>query len=73
MLNTPPPKLAFSVAETCAALGLGKTNLYRMIAAGEIETIRIGGRRLVPAASIQALLDGRPATFAERTSTTAEK
>lgn len=65
MLHTPPPKLAFSVAEACAALGLGKTNFYRLVAVGEIETIKIGGRRLVPVASIEALLDG--ARVAERT------
>lgn len=59
MLHTPPPKLAFSVAEACAALGLGKTNIYRLIAAGELETVKIGGRRLVPANSIRALLDGK--------------
>lgn len=67
MLHTPPPKMAYSVAETCAALGLGKTNCYKLIAAGEIETVKIGGRRLVPAASITALLDR--AQLTERTST----
>lgn len=62
MLNTSPIKLAFSVAETCDVLGLGKTNIYRLIADGELNTVKIGGRRLVPAASIQALLDRKLAS-----------
>jgi excisionase family DNA binding protein len=64
MLNTSPAKLAFSVAETCDALGLGKTNIYKLIADGKLDTVKIGGRRLVPAAAIQALLDRE--AYAER-------
>jgi excisionase family DNA binding protein len=58
MLHSSTPKLAFSIAETCEALGLGKTTIYGLIASGRLDTLRIGGRRLVTAASIHSLLAG---------------
>ncbi|WP_368492528.1 helix-turn-helix domain-containing protein [Sandarakinorhabdus limnophila] len=53
-----PPRLAYSIRETCAVLPVGKTKLFAMIKAGELRVVRIGGRTLVPASSLQALLEG---------------
>lgn len=36
----------------CAALGIGKTKLFELIASGELETITIGRRRLVPVCAL---------------------
>ena len=49
-------KLGYSVAEACAALSLGKTSLYAQIAAGRLEKARVGGRTIIPADSLKALL-----------------
>jgi len=38
-------------------LDIGKTKLYELIAAGELETIHIGRRTLVLQASIDALVE----------------
>ena len=38
-------------------LDIGKTKLYELIAAGELETIHIGRRTLVLQASIEALVE----------------
>jgi excisionase family DNA binding protein len=46
-----------SVAEAAHILGIGRTNLYSRINAKEIDAIRIGGRRLVKLASINAFID----------------
>jgi excisionase family DNA binding protein len=53
-----PYKLAFSVREACAATTLGKTTLYARIASGDLRVVRVGGRTLIPAESLNRLLDG---------------
>jgi excisionase family DNA binding protein len=53
-----PPRLAYSVRDACTALSVGKTKIFAMIKAGELPVVRIGGRTLVPASSLQALLEG---------------
>jgi excisionase family DNA binding protein len=51
------PNMLVSVAEAARILGIGRTNLYNRINSREIEAIRIGGRRLVKLASIEAFID----------------
>jgi excisionase family DNA binding protein len=53
-----PPKLAFSIKEACAATSLGRTTLYAHIAAGRLRARRIGGRTVIPADSLRALIAG---------------
>lgn len=53
-----PQKLAFSIREACAASSLGKTTLYTHINSGRLKAIRVGGRTLIPAESLHALLSG---------------
>ena len=50
------PKLALSVAEAAAALSISRSKLYELIAAGDIPTVKCGGRRLVPATSLENYL-----------------
>ncbi len=37
--------------------GIGKTNLYAMLSAGDLESVKLGKRRLIRVSSIQALAD----------------
>ena len=53
-----PPKLAYSIKDACAALSLGKTKIFALIKVGQLPVVRVGGRTLVPATSLQALLEG---------------
>ena len=55
------PKLAYSIAEACAASSLGRTSLYAHIASGRLHAVRIGGRTVIPANSLEALLQGETA------------
>lgn len=53
-----PPKIAYSVNEACRASSLGRTTLYSHIAAGRLKAVRIGGRTVIPADSLRALIAG---------------
>ncbi|MEM9222088.1 MAG: helix-turn-helix domain-containing protein [Pseudomonadota bacterium] len=39
--------LNYTIKQTCELLNIGRTKVYDLIAAGELEAIRIGSRRLV--------------------------
>jgi excisionase family DNA binding protein len=54
-------KLTYSIKEACAASSLGRTTLYAHINAGRLRAIRVGGRRLIPADSLRALITGETA------------
>jgi excisionase family DNA binding protein len=49
------PRLAYSIVESTIATGLSRSSLYRLIAAGALKTVQIGGRRLVPVAELKKL------------------
>jgi excisionase family DNA binding protein len=46
-------RLNVSLIEACQLIGIGRTRLYEIINDGELRTIRIGKRRLVPVAEIR--------------------
>jgi len=49
--------LLVSIAETAKALSLGRTSIYELINAGELDTRKMGRRRLVTVESIKRLID----------------
>jgi excisionase family DNA binding protein len=57
--NRDPPKIAYSIKEACRASSLGRTTLYAHISANRLRAIRIGGRTVIPAESLHALLAGK--------------
>jgi excisionase family DNA binding protein len=52
----PLPPLAYQVNEFCRRIGIGRTTLYAMMKDGQIKTVLIGGRRVVPATEADRLL-----------------
>lgn len=56
MQTNQTPKLAFTIAEACHAVGIGRSKLYELIAEGRLETRKIGSRTLIPAGSLYALI-----------------
>ena len=52
-------RLTCTVAEACAATGLGRTKLYELMGAGLIASSTIGRRRLVQVPSLLKLLAPR--------------
>ena len=51
------PRLAFSMHESAAALGLSPGKIRLMIEAGELRAVHAGRRRLIPRESLQAFLN----------------
>lgn len=54
----PPSKIAYTIKEATAAIGLSRSTIYKLMASGELETIRIGQRRLIRAEALSRLLTG---------------
>ena len=52
-------KLTYTVEEAGKVLGLSRPSAYAAAASGELPTIRIGRRLLVPRVQLEALLAGR--------------
>jgi excisionase family DNA binding protein len=53
-----PDRRALRVAEFCENYGVSRSCLYRLMRAGNLQTCRIGGRRLIPVEAAEALLKG---------------
>ncbi len=51
-----PLKIGYSIREAAAATSLGRTTIYNHIASGRLRAVRVGGRRIIQAASLHALI-----------------
>ena len=52
------PKVGYSIREAVTASSLGRTTIYNHIATGRLRATRIGGRTIIPAAALHALITG---------------
>ena len=57
-LKSTTQKLGYSIREACQASSLGRTTLYNHIAAGRLRVTRVGGRTIIPAENLRALIAG---------------
>ena len=55
-----PPSiaLAYRVNDAVRISGLSRSSLYALIAEQKLKSIKVGGRRLIPAAALRDLLQG---------------
>ena len=51
--NTSPTRLLLTIRETADALGLGRSTVYELITAGELEVVRIGRSARIPVATVE--------------------
>ena len=51
-----PSNRLFTIPEALQALRIGKSSFYKLTARGEIRTLRLGGRTLVPEREIDRLI-----------------
>lgn len=49
-------KLAYSVHEAAAALGLSASSIWKWISLGQLRAVRVGGRTLIPADELNRIL-----------------
>jgi excisionase family DNA binding protein len=56
LLISMPQRATITLTEAAARLGIGRNQAYKAADRGEIPTIRIGKRRLVPRAPFERLL-----------------
>jgi excisionase family DNA binding protein len=52
MAESIPRPLTYSIKDAIQVSSIGRTTLYSLISSGEIETVKVGKRRLVKAASL---------------------
>jgi excisionase family DNA binding protein len=50
------PRRGYSVREVCEMLGIGNTTAWKLIKEGRIVAVKVAGRTVVTAASVEALL-----------------
>ena len=55
-----PTRLLYTVGETAALLGVGRSTAYELIARGELKAVRLGRRRYVTRPVLTELLDCEP-------------
>lgn len=57
MLTATPERATLTVDETAAVLGIGRELAFTMCRTGQIPTIRLGRRILVPRAALERMLE----------------
>lgn len=53
--------LAYSVSEAVKVTSLSRAYLYRLINEGRLQSRKFGKRKLIPASSLRALIEGEAA------------
>lgn len=54
----PLPRLVYTIKEACRVSTLGRATIYNHINLGHLKVVRVGGRTLVQADSLHALIGG---------------
>lgn len=53
---SPGGRLTYSVDEAAELLGIGRTLMYKLLTAGEVDSLKIGKRRMVPRDAIDGYI-----------------
>jgi excisionase family DNA binding protein len=54
-----PMPIAVRVREACRLSGIGRSKLYELIGAGEIDVVKVGTITLIPVSSLRRFIEGR--------------
>jgi excisionase family DNA binding protein len=52
----PEGRRAFRIQDFCKTYGLSRSTTYKLMAAGKLRTVLVGGRRLIPVDAAEALI-----------------
>lgn len=50
--------LLCTVDEAARLLSLGRSSIYLLLGSGQLRSVKVGGRRLIPRAALDELIDG---------------
>jgi excisionase family DNA binding protein len=53
-------RIAYTPAEACEALRVGRTKLYELIAKQKLKAVALGGKTLIPRAEVEQFLSALP-------------
>ena len=53
-------KLAYTINEAIAAIGIGRTKLYELAKMGKIEMRSLGGKTVIPVDSLRRVINDAP-------------
>lgn len=56
LVSQPAGRLTLSVRETCAALGVSRSTVYRLLKDERLRSVHIGRRVLIPVSEIRRLI-----------------
>jgi excisionase family DNA binding protein len=56
----PPEKLVYTTKEAAAALGIGRTTLWKAISDGRLAALKLGSRTLIPADALRQWIASLP-------------
>ena len=59
-ISTPPEPLTYSVETAAAMLGISRALAYQLVRGGELPSIKLGRRVVVPRAALLRLVGGEP-------------
>ena len=54
----PLPRPVYTIQESCQVSTFARATIYNLINAGRLRVVRVGGRTLIPAESLHALIAG---------------
>ena len=57
MRTNPPDALGVGIIEAARRLGVGRSTIYNLIAAGDLSVVKLGARSIIPTADISELVE----------------
>jgi excisionase family DNA binding protein len=58
LMEVPPEMRLHQLDAAMARLGIGRSTLYRLMDSGQLRSVKIGARRLVPESAIVEFIEG---------------
>lgn len=58
-MNQPTERLSYTTDEACAATGLNRNAFYRAMHSGQLNTFKVGKRRMVSARALREYIEAR--------------
>lgn len=58
--------MLYSIEDVIARTSLGRSKIYELLASGQLGSVKVGRRRLVPAVSLEEFVEGLRGAPAQR-------